>query len=114
MQPNLTTSPGSGTQTSTQSPQSANQGGGLTNANASYFQTGSPASMLTSQNGITLQQTPLSVVNINSTTATPKVQVTTQPKHHVNGLFLGLSLVLFLVAMALFWLTIKSANNTTD
>jgi hypothetical protein len=113
----LTASSGSGTQTTTQSPQSSVQSGTPT-AQASSVQPGTATSLLTSGGGVALHATSLSTVSLNNTTAqTQAAPQTAQmlPTHrHINPVLLSFSVVLCLIAIGMFWYTARSAKNTTD
>lgn len=113
----LSITSGSGSQTSTQSPQGLVSTGTRTEA-ASTVQPGT-ASTLLSPNTISLNNTRLSIVNLNispTTAKTSKVVATdtAPPKHHTNYGLLSVSIVLLVVALYLFWMTTRSAKSTTD
>jgi hypothetical protein len=109
----LSTSSNSGEQTTTQSPQ-ASVGSAPATANASSVQPGTAAAVLTSQNGQTLHPTSLNSVTLGAS-STQTVAATAQPapaKHFNYGLG-GVAVVLFLVAVLLFWTTSRSVKSTT-
>lgn len=107
-----TTSSGSGTQTSTESPQ-ASVGSSNQTAEASGIQPGTSTSLLSgSQGGVALHGVPLTVVNLDSKAQT-QANVTVPPVKHQNPALYGVSGLLFVVAIAMFWITARSAKNTT-
>lgn len=114
----LTTKPGTGTQTATQSPQSVTNQANSAAATSGEVQPGTAASVLTaSRGGIVLQDTPLTTVNLGATTSTtsssrPPVVLPTQ--HHFNPLLVGVVILLCAVTLVFFWTTARSAKNTTD
>lgn len=103
-----------GTQTTTQTPQSAGASNATT-ASASGVQPGTATSLLNnSQGGITLDNTQLSVVGLGQRTSAQTVQAApTPPKHQTNPAVLGISVLLFVVAIAMFIITIRSSKTTT-
>jgi hypothetical protein len=113
----LSASSGSGTQGSTQSPQSA--GSTATGAPTSSVQPGTATALLNNgQGGVPLHGTALSTVNLAPATAA--ATVTVQPplpgmpaKHHINTPLFGMAILLFVVAAVLFWTTGRSVKNTT-
>ena len=114
MQPSqLSATGGNGSQTSTQNPQTASPGN-ISPGSSSSIQALNSVNLFNGQNGVSLNPTPLPTVNLNTTTtqptATPK---TTVANHHINGALLGFSIVLFILAVAMFWFTSKGANKTT-
>ncbi len=115
-QSQLTAGTGTGTQTSTQSPQGATGQTGAPAAQTGSVQPGTATSVLTSSGGITLQNTPLTTVNLGASTqaATAAAAPVAAPKHHFNPVLFGVSVLLCLIAVALFWATMRSAKNTTD
>lgn len=107
-----TTANAGGTQTSTQSPQSSAPATDTASTTSSGIQPGTATDLLRSSNGIVLQQSPLTTVNLTaSTQSTTPVQ--TPQARHINGGLLAFSLILFVVAVVLFWKTGRSVNNTT-
>jgi hypothetical protein len=109
----LTTTAGSGVQATTQSPQSAGQPS-TAGAQSSSVQPGTATALLNGQSGVPLHGTVLSTINLNATTpAIVSVPTSNQPKHHVNLMLFGLSALLLVVAVVLFWTTTRSAKNTT-
>lgn len=108
----LTATAGSGSQATTQSPQSAGQPSG-NSALSGSVQPGTATSLLDSQDGVPLHGTALSTVSLTNTA--PAVAVlpkASPPKHHVNSAFFGFSGLLLLVAVVLFWNTNRSAKGT--
>ncbi len=113
-QPRLTTVPGSGTQTTTQTPQAATNQTGSLAAKSGAVQPGTASSVLTSSNGgIALQSTPLTTVSLSAITSQAPAPVTVPAKHHLNPVLMGVSVLLCLIAVAMFWATMRSAKNTT-
>jgi cobalamin biosynthesis Mg chelatase CobN len=108
----LTATTNSGSQSTTQSPQTAGAGNNST-AQTGSVQPGTAANVLTSQNGISLQQTQLSTVSLAAPSAT-QTGVSATPKHHFNPFLLIVAVILFLVAAGFFWNTMRSVNSTTD
>jgi hypothetical protein len=110
----LTTTTGSGTQASTQSPQTAGLAAS-SGTQASSLQPGTATSLLNGRNGVPLHGQALTVVNINGATAatiaqSPSTRVT---KHHINTALMGVSVLLLLIAIVLFWVTSRSVKSTT-
>src|SRR5580765_1030313 len=114
----LTATSGSGTQTTTGTPQSvpitAGFGGGT---QASGVQPGTATSLLNSSQGVELTPTALPSVSLDSTTTAGKttsvIPLAAKP-HHLNLGLLGISAVLVVVAIVLFWSMNRSAKNTTE
>lgn len=110
----LTTTSNSGEQTTTQSPQ-ASVGSAPATAQAGSVQPGTANNLLTSQNGQSLSPTPLSTIDLSGGAASTG-QLALQPtavKHHFNPVLGGAAVLLFVVAVALFWSTSRSVKNTT-
>jgi hypothetical protein len=112
----LSITSGSGTQTSTQSPQNLAAPSSSTAAGSSV-QPGT-ATSLVSPNSISLNNPNLNIVNLNSVSATatsPKTSavVTTQPKQHLNSGLLSISISLFVIAIIIFWAVGRPEKNTT-
>jgi hypothetical protein len=78
----------------------------------SSIQPGNDTGALVSTGGIPLTQTPLSTVSIGAAASQSSTGVH-QPSRHINPALLGFSVVLFVVGLILFWLTSRSAKNTT-
>jgi len=111
----LTATSGSGSQTTTQSPQSV--GDAATTTRSTSLQPGTASNLLTSQNGVALQPTPLSTVSLNPATQTATTQnaATAQPTaHHSNPVLLVLCVLFLAAAVVMFWITSRSAKNTTE
>jgi hypothetical protein len=114
----LAISAGNGNPTSqanTQTPQSS--AAPATNATPSgSVQPGTATSLLTSKGGVQLTNQVLPTISLGTTlTGTEQsapAQVA-QPKHHANVFLLGVAAVLFVMAIAFFWSTARSAKNTT-
>lgn len=109
----LNITPGSGTQSATQTPQSAgspNNGGTET----SGVQPGTASDLLRSSNGVQLKQTPLTTVNLDTAKAGSAQPVQRTEGHHIHPVLGVFSAALFILAIALFWLTSRSVKNTTD
>lgn len=108
----LSTSPGGGSQTTTQSPQTAGStgnGGGI----SSEVQPGTASDLLKSQNGIQLKDTPLTTVSLAPASSSAQTAAVETHHHHINPALGAFSITLFVVAVVLFWLTSKSAKTTT-
>jgi hypothetical protein len=116
----LNTVSGSGSQSTTQSPQNLVNTTNNTEA-ATSVQPGTATSLLTTPNGIQLAPVQLSTVNLNNSSASTRaaaskvaVVTTVPPKHHLNSTLLGLSIGLFVLAIATFWFVTRSEKNTTN
>ncbi len=109
----LPTANSSGTQNTTQNPQNSVQTGSLADQTGSV-QTGGLNSLLESQNGIPLQNTYSSAINLSSPITQTSTQADQGAHHTPNYLLLGGSGLLFVVAIVLFWTSSRSAKNTTD
>jgi hypothetical protein len=108
-------------QAKTQSPLASVGSNAPAAASSGKVQPGTANSLLAQQGsngeGISLHSTPLSVVNLNptqtqATTAQPSVDLQNQ-KHHLNPVLLGLAVGLLVLAVIFFWVTARSAKNTT-
>ena len=106
----LTTGLGDGNQSTTQTPQSAGRAatGGT---DSDKVQSGTPSDILNNQQGIELKPAPLTTVDLNQT-ATVQAAKPSHP-HHINPVLGVFSLALFVVAIALFWITSRSVKKTT-
>jgi hypothetical protein len=117
MAPNqLTAGNGSGTQATTQSPQTAGQPA-ATGTQSGNVQPGTATNLLNSSGGVPLRPTPLSTVSLTPSASTPAVlaqSTVTQPKHHINPVLFGFSGLLLLVAVVSVWIISRSAKNTTE
>ncbi len=107
-----------GSQSTTQSPQSL-PNSGLNTAAASKVQPGTATSVLNSNTGISLGNSQLSTIDLNSTSSSTKSQKVSAasivvPKHHVNTLLLSVCVALFLAAVASFIFVSKIEKNTTN
>ena len=118
----LTTGNGSGTQSTTDTPQAATTDNGLSGTPTSGVQPGTATSLLSSPAGnaavgVPLEQTQLSTVSLNApTTAAVVVQPRVSKPHHVNWGLFSMCGVLLVVAVGLFWWMSHSARadkNTT-
>jgi cobalamin biosynthesis Mg chelatase CobN len=69
---------------------------------AGNVQPGTPTNDLTSSNGVSLTQTPLTTVNIGSSTASTTAAPAGSAKHHVSPVLIVLVVLLFIVAGAIF------------
>ena len=116
----LTTTLGGGTQTTTQSPQSASN-----TANSGAQPTGnlqtSAASNL--QGGLQINGASLGNITLNVPGSTAKAEAKTSTAtplpavvqhHHTNPLLFGISGILLVIAAVLLWTTARAAKNTTD
>jgi hypothetical protein len=88
----------SGSQTDTQSPQTGGSYGGV--ANGASFQSGTPSSVLTSSNGISLAPTPVTTVSLGQ--ASGSTAITPPVKHAFNPALLAISIGLFVIAVIMF------------
>lgn len=112
-QQTLTTTAATGTQTTTQSPQTSSAAG-FANSPSSGVQPGTAESTLQSkQGGIPLGQASLSTVSLNTATVA-KPRIVTPKSHHINPALFGVSLLLLVVAVGLFWTTSRSVKTTTN
>jgi hypothetical protein len=110
----LTTVTGSGTQSSTQSPPAVGAAGGAP-SNATGVQPGTATSLLnTTTGGVALKNTQLSVVGLGARTSTQSAQPEPAPAKHVSPVLFGFSGLLFIIAIAMFWTTARSAKTTTE
>ncbi|HVX23892.1 MAG TPA: hypothetical protein VG992_00920 [Candidatus Saccharimonadales bacterium] len=107
----LTTGSNTGSQTTTDSPQSTTTAT-LPGAKTGNVQTGTANSLLTSTNGVPLHAAPLTTVSLSTTSAGTAVPTPVKP-HHVNVPLISISVLLFVVAAASFWATARSAKTTT-
>lgn len=110
----LNTTTGTGTQTSTGSPQTV--GAGSNTAQSGSVQPGTATNLLNSSQGISLANTPLTTVNLGATkTATTPGTTTGQAAadQQVSPLAIGVCVLLFAVALVAFAIINRSAKNTT-
>lgn len=111
---NLATAGSSGTQSSTQTPQTSVQASSLGGQNSS-LQPGTDSSLLTSSNGINLSDITSNGTTSASTTTASSQVASTEPVHHkVNPVLLGFAIILFVVAIVLFAITSRSEKSTTN
>ena len=110
----LTTTTSSGQQGSTQSPQTAGQSGS-TGTQSSSVQPGTATALLNSQNGVPLHGTALSTVSLNNSSNT-LVPSPAKPayKRHINSPLMGVSVLLFIIAVVLFWAVSRPVKSTTQ
>lgn len=110
----LSTGSSSGTQTGKQNLQ-APAGYGTTNTtNSGSVQPGTAANLLNSDKGsVALQNKPLSLVTLG-TRQSQVSQFAPPPARHINPALFGVSGLLFLAAIALFWATAQASKNTTE
>src|SRR5487761_1621130 len=100
----LSTGLGGGTQTTTQDPQNSTQASSL--GQSQNVQTGTAVSLLDSHTGIPLNNTIVPTVSLSTGTPHTAPPMPPATSHHgLNPVLLGLSLLLFVVAVALFWAT---------
>jgi hypothetical protein len=111
----LTATGSSGSQTNTQSPQTAGAGNFTPGAQQSgSVQPGTATDVLTSQNGTPLANTSLTTVSLGSSTgSTTAAPTPTTKPHHINPGLLAIAIFLFVFAVALFWSAARPEKNTT-
>jgi len=112
----LTTGTNSGTQGTTQSPQSAIQPSGFAAGTpSSSVQPNVAGSQLNTggTSGISLQTTQLSTLSLSSST-TASVKPATVTPHHNSPFLASLAIILFVLAIGMFWYTSHTAKNTTN
>ncbi|HZL08264.1 MAG TPA: hypothetical protein VFC50_03660 [Candidatus Dormibacteraeota bacterium] len=114
----LTTTSNSQSQTTTQAGNLQPTGqGSIGGTSSSSVQPDTANSLLSGGQGVPIQGTALSTVNLNppatATASKPTVAAPVKPPHHANTVFLGFSGLLFLVAIVLFWTTSRSVKSTT-
>jgi hypothetical protein len=110
----LTTVNGSGEQTTTQSPQSATQPA-ATGTLSGSLQPGTASNLLNGQGGVALHGTSLSTVSLSaaSPATTASTAAVTPVKHHPIPALYGVSTLLLVIALILFWTTSRSVKITT-
>jgi hypothetical protein len=98
----------SGSQTNTQSPQSAGPATSTTNGGA--VQPGTANALLTSTNGVSLTPTPVTTIGLGQSSGST---ATTIPiaKHHFNPVLMVFSIILFVIAIIMFKLTSDSSKK---
>jgi hypothetical protein len=109
----LPTTTGSGTQATTGTPQNVAQTSSFGSTQTNTVQTGVASSVLSAQSGgIPLTSVPLVAYDLNQ--AIPGTTTSTNPVAHSqpNHTLLGVSALLLVVAVILFWTTKKSKNTT--
>ncbi|MGC1177071.1 MAG: hypothetical protein WA843_03285 [Candidatus Saccharimonadales bacterium] len=117
MDSELTATSGSGTQTTTQSPQ-ISAGSEAPTTGASSVQPGTATSLLNGSGGVALRGSALSTVDLGGNSAqtqtrtAPATATTKNPSHHANPVLLGFSIGLFVVALVICWLIAKPVKNT--
>ncbi|GAC1499604.1 MAG: hypothetical protein NVS1B10_02500 [Candidatus Saccharimonadales bacterium] len=114
-QDELTAGTSSGQQTDTQNPQTAGQAGN-TGAQSSSLQPGTATNLLTSPNGVSLNNTPLATLSLDPSQNTSSSSTLVPPNpapHHLKPALLIFPGVLVLLALILFWLTTRQAKSTT-
>jgi hypothetical protein len=113
MDQELSTATGNGLQSTTGDPQTTGQE--TIGATKSSIQPTTASNLLISSNGVPLSQTPLSTVNLgSSTTSLPTNASPPAAKYHVNSVLVVIVIGLFILAVVLFWLTGRSVKNTTE
>jgi hypothetical protein len=107
-------------QSTTQSPQSL-VGSGTSTAPGSNVQPGTSTSLLNNSSGISLGNSNLSTIDLNSTSTTAgstsvaKAAPQAAPAtHHINTSLLGVCLGLLVVAVASFFYMNQAEKNTTN
>ena len=114
----LRTTTGEGVQTTTGTPQSVGASRNtnpLTPANSSEVQPGTASNVLSGKGGISLSGQPLTVVSLGTTATGTSTQTSAQATtdQQINPAGIGLAVLLFVIAIVFFWLTSRSAKNTT-
>jgi len=111
--PGLSATTGSGSQGTTQDPQTASQAPVIPANQSSSVQPSAPNSILTNVGGIPLQQTGGQSLSLAPSTTAATVATPQAVHHHPNSVLLGFSVLLFVVAIVLFWSTTRTAKTTT-
>lgn len=111
---NLSTSTGTGAQNSTQDPQTAGNSAGSGSPTASV-QPGIIGSLDTGTGGVLLTSQSLPTIALTPTTASVATvaPVALPPRHHFGPLLAGVSIILFIVAVALIIGVFLPAKKTT-
>lgn len=111
----LNTTTNTGSQSTTQSPQSVG-GSSLSSGANSNLQPTPPSNYLNSNNvGVTLTPQALTTVNLNSLSSNQAVQTSPNTtSKHINGGLLIVAILLFFFAVYLFIRVSKTDKNTTD
>jgi len=104
-----------GAQTATGDPQNSVQSDQLPGQTNQSVQSGTANSLLTSTQGISLQNLAVPTVGLGTTTATstPKANTSTT-KHTVHPGFVAVAILLFAIAIGSFWSISRSEKNTTN
>ncbi len=116
----LNIAPATGDQGTTQNPQTVPtaQTIGGASSQSGGVQPGTAQAVLTSQNGLSLQNSTLTTVDLvtgaGSGTQAQAKPVVKQPAHHINPVLFTISIVLVVIAIGLFLAISRSAKNTTD
>jgi len=110
----LKTGSATGTQITTQTPQSATGPAGGTKSNS--LQPGTATTLLNSSTGIQLQNKAVPTIQLPPATATV-AQAGPSPvpakPHHVSPVLISLPVILVLVALVMFWQARRSVKSTT-
>lgn len=110
----LSTGTGGGTQTPSTSNLQAPVGStGVAPSNATTIQPGTATDLLNTKQGVSLKTEALSTVNLGAPQASVS-QFTPPPAKHTSPVLFGVSGLLFVVAIVLFVVTMRSAKNTTE
>jgi hypothetical protein len=108
----LTAKSGTGTQSTTSSPQQSSGTSGAA-ANGRGVQPGTTASLLTNKTaGVKLNSTSLTVVNIGPKTASV-VKTPAPAKASPSPIAIDFAVILFVLAGIMLWSTIKAGKKTT-
>jgi hypothetical protein len=107
-----TTVQASGTQTNTQSPQSAT-GASSGAARSAAVQPGTATNVLTADGGVPLGGTKLTTVSLTGSSTSTQAAVTPPKAQHTSPVFLGFAGVLFVAAIVVFVLMTRAEKNTT-
>lgn len=107
-----TSNPSAGSQSTTNSPQPTVAANSVSGGTPSSIQPGTATSVLTSAGGIPLTAKALSTVNL-SATSTQATTAAQPSQHKTNSGLLAFPFILVVVAAVSFWLTTRSAKNTT-
>ncbi|HYH36224.1 MAG TPA: hypothetical protein VD706_01860 [Candidatus Saccharimonadales bacterium] len=117
----LTATPATGAQqSSTSNPQTVPSGQSISGASnrSGGVQPGTATSVLTSNNGLSLELSPVTTVSLSKSAGTgaqSRTVSTPEPvKHQVNGTFIIIPIVLVVIAVGLFWSMSRSAKSTTN
>jgi hypothetical protein len=109
----LTIAPASGSQDTTQNPQSVTSQTVGASTKSAGVQPGTAATLLTNQGGVSLHSTQLTAVSLAAGTQTQSQPAAQPAQRHINSALLGASILFCLVAVGLFWTIHRSAKNTT-